>query len=88
MMKDFNLKITREDVYKYNARHDIMHVFLDNYDDNGAYYADEEHKGLNVLKSEETEEVAGFIVMDYSKHIDDVKRYYPQYFRNLPKLSE
>ena len=85
-MQEFAL--TRRDIYKYDDDYDVMHVFLDNYDDNGAYYADEEYPDLNVLKSESTEEIAGFIIMEYSKHIEELKKYYPQYFSNLPNLNQ
>ena len=86
MMKDF--KIMLEVIYKYDDEFDVMHVFLDNYDDNEAYYADEERKDINVLKNEDTEEISGFIILEYSKHIEELKKYYSQYFAKVPDLKE
>lgn len=81
-------KIMREDLFKYDAHYDIMHVFLDNYSDSQFYYADEERKDINVLRSEDTDEIAGFLIMEYSKHIEELKKYYSQYFAKVPDLKE
>ena len=81
-------RITREDLFKYDDHYDIMHVFLDNYSDSQFYYADEERKDINVLRSEDTDEIAGFLIMEYSKHIEELKKYYSQYFAKVPDVKE
>ena len=66
-------------VNKYDADHDVLHVFLNN-DEWWQTPADEEAKNIYVRRNEDTDEIAGFIILDYkSKNAEIVKKMYPQY---------
>lgn len=63
-------------VNKYDSRHDVLHMFLDSpYD---AFF-DEEAPGIYVNRNEDSNEIVGFTVLDYSKRREQVKKQYPQF---------
>ena len=74
-------------VYKYNDRQDVLNVF---YSDRVHYYGDEEYQKdypyLYVLRDDDTEEVIGFTILDYSKYKAHLPELYPEYFKNLDEL--
>ena len=49
---------------KYDRRHDVLHVFLDSIVDS---CADEEYPNILVYRDEDTNEITGFVVMNYKK---------------------
>ena len=63
-------------INKYDDEHDVLHVFLKSQRN---AFADEEQKDIYVFRNDESNEIVGFIVMDYSKNADRVKTLYPQY---------
>ena len=63
-------------INKYDDEHDVLHVFLKS---RRNAFADEEQKDIYVFRNDESDEIVGFTVMDYSKNADRVKTLYPQY---------
>ena len=66
-------------VYKYNDRQDVLNVF----------YSEEYQKDypyLYVLRDDDTEEVIGFTILDYSKYKAHLPELYPEHFKNLDEL--
>ena len=74
-------------IYKYDDDHDVLQVF---YSDRVNYYGDEEYRNdypeLYVLRDDDTEEVIGFTILDYSKYKAHLPELYPEYFKNLDEL--
>lgn len=74
-------------VYKYNEWQDVLNVF---YSDRVHYYGDEEYKEnypyLYVLRDDDTEEIIGFTILDYSKYKAHLPELYPEQFKNLDEL--
>ena len=65
-------------VNKYDADHDVLHVFLsDNYWKNSS--SDEEADDIYVTRDDDTNELLGFVILDYQKNVEIVKKMYPQY---------
>ena len=62
-------------IRKYDARHDVMHVYLKSQQD---AFADEEQKDIYVFRNDTSDEIVGFTIMDFSKNIGRVKALYPQ----------
>ena len=75
-------KMTDYPVNKYDARHDVLHMFLDT--PYNAFF-DEEARGIYVNRDEESNEIVGFTVLDYSRKREIVKRKYPQF--DFPSVS-
>ena len=66
-------------VNKYDSDHDVLHVFLNN-DEWWETSADEEAEDIYVRRNDNTDEISGFIILDYKKkNADIVKKMYPQY---------
>jgi len=42
-------------------------------------FADEEQKDIYVFRDDDSDEIVGFTVMDYSKNADRLKTLYPQF---------
>ena len=74
-------------IYKYDDDHDVLQVF---YSDRVNYYGDEEYRKdypeLYVLRDDDTEEVIGFTILDYSKYKPHLPELYPDHFKNLDEL--
>ena len=65
-------------VNKYDADHDVLHVFLsDHYWKNSS--SDEEAKNIYVTRDDDTDELLGFVILDYKENAEIVKQMYPQY---------
>ena len=65
-------------VNKYDADHDVLHVFLsDNYWKNSS--SDEEADDIYVTRDDDTNELLGFVILDYKENVEIVKKMYPQY---------
>lgn len=63
-------------INKYDDEHDVLHVYLKSQRD---AFADEEQKDIYVFRNDESDEIVGFTVMDYSKNADRLKSLYPQF---------
>ena len=69
--------------YKYNAKSDVMHVFFtQRYKDAdaGYYMADDITYNIYELRDERTEDLVGFIILDYRRNKPELVKRYPQYF--------
>lgn len=66
------------DKTKYDARHDVLHVFLASCG-NGIAYAEEEAPGIFVKRCEDTEEVVGLTILDFKKVKSQLGRLLPGY---------
>lgn len=66
-------------VNKYDSDHDVLHVFLsDHYWQNSS--SEEEADDIYVTRDDDTDELLGFVILDYKKrNADIVKKMYPQY---------
>lgn len=72
----------KTDIYpikKYDARHDVLHVYLNNRCNYRNASADEEYPNFYVLKDDDTDEIVGFKILDFTKNVDNVAKIYPQY---------
>ena len=74
-------------ICNYDEQHDMLTVF---YSDRIHYYGDEEfqkkYPELYVLRDDDTEEVIGFTILDYSKYKPHLPELYPDHFKNLDEL--
>ena len=69
--------------YKYNAKFDVMHVFMtDKYkdEDYGWYVADEVTDNINEIRDERNEDLVGFLILDYRRNKPELVKRYPEYF--------
>lgn len=63
-------------INKYDDAHDVLHVYLKSQRD---AFADEEQKDIYVFRNDESDEIVGFTIIDYSKNAARVKALYPQF---------
>ena len=68
--------LEKNQVNKYDADHDVLHVFLGNQYNASA---EEEFPGVYVSRDDDTEEIVGFTVIDYRKNRHLLHEHYPQY---------
>ena len=61
-------------VNKYDERHDVLHIFLGSQQN---AFADEEAPGVYVNRDEDSDEIVGLTILDYSKKRAAVKEKYP-----------
>ena len=66
-------------INKYDERHDVLHVYLNNRCNYRDASADEEYPNVYVLKDDDTDEIVGFKILDFTKTVGKVKKIYPQY---------
>ena len=62
-------------VNKYDERHDVLHIFLGSQQN---AFADEEAPGVYVNRDEDSDEIVGLTILDYSKKRPAVKEKYPK----------
>ena len=74
-------------VYNYDKKNDLLSIF---YSARVNYYGDEEYykdyPELYVMRDDDTEEVIGFAIFDYSKYKAHLPELYPDHFKNLDEL--
>ena len=74
-------------IINYDKDSDLLSVF---YSARVHYYGDEEYQKdypyLYVLRDDDTEEVIGFTILDYSKYKAHLPELYPDHFKNLDEL--
>ena len=66
-------------VNKYDADHDVLHVYLSercNFHDSSA---EEPVKDIYVLYDDDTDEITGFKILDFKQNAEKVRQMYPQY---------
>lgn len=61
---------------RYDARHDVLHVFFGNLANSSA---DEDYPGVYVGRDDDTNEVVKLTIMDFQKRHDKILRWLPQY---------
>ncbi|WP_303997172.1 DUF2283 domain-containing protein [Megamonas hypermegale] len=66
------------DKIKYDERHDILHVFLGSPID---AFADEEFPGIYVSRNDDTNDIVGLTIIDYTKKKQLLKNYFPNIFK-------
>lgn len=66
-------------INKYDSRHDILHIYLSNKCNEYNASADEEYPNVYVLKDDDTDEIVGFKILDFTKNVGKVEKIYPQY---------
>ena len=63
---------------KYDERHDILHVFLGSPIN---AFADEEFPGIYVSRNDDTNDIVGLTIIDYTKKKQLLKNYFPNIFK-------
>ena len=66
------------DKIKYDERHDILHVFLGSPIN---AFADEEFPGIYVSRNDDTNDIVGLTIIDYTKKKQLLKNYFPNIFK-------
>lgn len=66
------------DKIKYDKRHDILHVFLGSPIN---AFADEEFPGIYVSRNDDTNDIVGLTIIDYTKKKQLLKNYFPNIFK-------
>ena len=66
------------DKIKYDKRHDILHVFLGSPIN---AFADEEFPGIYVSRNDDTNDIVGLTIIDYTKKKQLLKDYFPNIFK-------
>lgn len=66
-------------VNKYDADHDVLHVYLSERCNCIDSSAEEPVKDIYVLYDDDTDEITGFKILDFKKNADTVRKMYPQY---------
>ncbi len=72
-------------VKKYDARHDVLHVYLSrrcNWYDSSA---EEPFHDIYVIYDDDTDEIVGFKILDYRRNVEKAREMYPQYDFSLPQ---
>ena len=70
-------------IKKYDERQDVLHVYLSKRCNEYYASATEEESDVYVLRDDDTNEVVGFKILDYTKNAHKVRKKYPEY--NLSK---
>lgn len=65
-------------VNKYDSRHDILHIYLNKRCNEYDASAEEESPNVYVLKDDDTDEIVGFKILDFTKNVGKVSKMYPQ----------
>lgn len=73
---------SRYPMSKYDARHDVLHVFLASQRN---AYADEEYPGIYVNRNDDTNQIVGFTILDFKENELMAKKLYPQFEFSIPK---
>lgn len=63
---------------KYDNRHDVLHVFLGNCL-SGDVSAEEEYPGVYIKRCDDTDDVVGITILDYSKKKSRLSSILPDY---------
>lgn len=66
------------DKIKYDERHDILHVFLGSPIN---AFTDEEFPGIYVSRNDDTNDIVGLTIIDYTKKKQLLKNYFPNIFK-------
>ena len=66
------------DKIKYDKRHDILHVLLGSPIN---AFADEEFPGIYVSRNDDTNDIVGLTIIDYTKKKQLLKNYFPNIFK-------
>lgn len=69
--------------YKYDKRHDVMHVFFTQRykdEDYGWYVNDEVANNIMEVRDERNEDLVGFLILDYRRNKPELVKRYPEYF--------
>lgn len=66
-------------INKYDERHDVLHVYLNSRCNYRYASADEEYPDVYVLKDDDTDEIVGFKILNFTKNAGEVEKRYPQY---------
>ena len=72
-------------VKKYDARHDVLHVYLSrrcNWYDSSA---EEPVHNICVIYDDDTDEIVGFKILNYKRNVEKAREMYPQYDFSLPQ---
>ena len=66
-------------VKKYDADHDVLHIYLNSKCNEWQSSAEEKVKNIYVLYDDDTDEITGFKILDYKKNGAKAREIYPQY---------
>lgn len=66
-------------INKYDERHDVLHVYLSNRCNEYDASAEEEYSDIYVLKDDDTDEIVGFKILNFTKNARKLAKIYPQY---------
>lgn len=72
-------------VKKYDARHDVLHVYLNKRCNWYYSSAEEPAHDIYVIYDDDTDEIVGFKILDYKRNVDKARQMFPQYDFSLPQ---
>lgn len=64
---------------KYDERHDVLHVYLNNRCNAYDASADEEYPDIYVFRDDDTNEIVGFKFLRFTKNANAIKKLFKQY---------
>ena len=72
-------------VKKYDARHDVLHVYLSPRCNDFHASAEARVHNIYVIYDDDTDEIVGFKILDYRRNVEKAREMYPQYDFSLPQ---
>lgn len=72
-------------INKYDARHDVLHVYLNPHCNEYHASSEEPVHNIYVIYDDDTDEIVGFKILDYRRNVEKARQMYPQYDFGLPQ---
>ncbi len=72
-------------VKKYDARHDVLHVYLSSRCNEFHASAEAPVHNIFVIYDDDTDEIVGFKILNYKRNAEIARQMYPQYDFSLPQ---
>lgn len=71
-------------VSKYDSYYDVLHIYLSPKCNWYEASSEEDVRDIYVIKTDDTDEIVGFKILDYHKNVDKARAMYPDYDFSLP----
>ena len=78
----------KESIYpanRYDARHDVLHVYLSSRCNDFQASAEQPVHDIYVIYDDDTDEIVGFKILDYKRNVEKARQMFPQYDFSLPQ---
>ena len=72
-------------ISKYDARHDVLHVYLSWRCNEFHASSEEPVHDIYVIYDDDTDEIVGFKILNYKRNVEKAREMYPQYDFSLPQ---